>query len=118
MFGRILKNLRELAQETQREVAEAVYVSPSAISQYEKRKAYPIRATLVALAKHFHVSTDYLLGTSNDPNLEELMKEKYYGDVTVSDLVEKCLRVPINDRDTVLTIVDALIPGKNKGGNE
>lgn len=118
MFSEILKNLRETAQETQREVASAVYVSPSAISQYEKGRAHPSRATLEALAKHFHVSTDYLLGTSNDPQLEELMNVKYSGDVTVSGLVNKCMRVPVDKRNTVLTIVDALIPGQNKGGNQ
>ena len=118
MFSTILKKLREAAQETQKEVAKAVYVSPSAISQYEKGTASPSRGTLEALAKHFNVSTDYLLGTSNNPMLEDLMNENYCNGVTVSGLVDKCLRVPLKNRDTVLTIVDALIPGQSKDGNQ
>ncbi len=118
MFGTILKNLREAAQETQRDVAKAVYVSPSAISQYEKGRAHPSRGTLEALAKHFNVSTDYLLGTSNAPELEELMNKDYCNGVTVSGFVDKCMRVPTKNRETVLTIVDALIPDQDKDGKK
>lgn len=118
MFSTILKNLREAAHETQKEVAKAVYVSPSAISQYEKGRSNPSRATLEALAKHFNVSTDYLLGTSNNPMLEELMNTGYCKDVTVSGLVDKCLRVPMKNRETVLTVVDALMFDQRKDGNQ
>ena len=118
MFSTILRNLREAAQETQRELAKAVYVSPSAISQYENGRSQPSRGTLEALAKHFNVSTDYLLGTSNTPELEELMNKEFCNGVTVSGLVEKCMRIPMKGRETVLTIVDALIPDQGKGGSK
>lgn len=41
MFSRILRDLREAAQEKQSDVAKAVFVSPSAISQYEHGRTVP-----------------------------------------------------------------------------
>lgn len=75
MFSKILKNLREAAMEKQSDVAKAVFVSPSAISQYEHGRTTPSRSTLEALAKHFNVTTDYLLGTSPNPDLEDTMNQ-------------------------------------------
>lgn len=94
MFSKILRDLRESAQEKQKDVAKAVFVSTSAISQYENGRATPSRNTLEALAKHFNVSTDYLLGTSPNPELEETMNQLYWDSTSVSALLDKCLLSP------------------------
>lgn len=65
-----MKELRLEKKMKQTEVAEAVGLSISAYCSYEYGKRDPQTATLVALAKLYNVSADYLLGI-NEPSLEE-----------------------------------------------
>ncbi len=67
-FGERLKSLREDRDEKQRDIANILFVSPNMISAYELGKHFPKNEkSLIALAKHFDVSLDYLLGYSNIP---------------------------------------------------
>ena len=50
-----------------KDVALSLGVSKAAISQFEKGSTAPTAATLVALARFFDVSIDYLVGESDDP---------------------------------------------------
>lgn len=47
---------------SQKEVATAIRVSPSLISNYENGERSPSIESLMALANLYHCSTDYLLG--------------------------------------------------------
>lgn len=60
-IGALLKNLRLKHQLTQAEVAEKVYVTPQAVSRWEKGINTPNLVTLVELKKLYHVSIDELL---------------------------------------------------------
>lgn len=62
---RILKNL------PQKEVAKSIGVSASVISNYESGERTPSVEILIALARLYHCSTDYLLG------FEKAEKERY-----------------------------------------
>lgn len=115
MFSKILKNLREAAMEKQSDVAKAVFVSPSAISQYEHGRTTPSRSTLEALAKHFNVTTDYLLGTSPNPDLEDTMNQMYCDGITVSNLLDKCLNIAAENRSHILAVINAFQPTDSKG---
>lgn len=53
--------LRKEAGETQKELADALGVSNKVISKWEKSESEPALANIVALAKHFGVSTDSLI---------------------------------------------------------
>lgn len=56
-----LKELREDADIPQKELAAYLHVKQNTYSQYENgQRQLPI-AILIALAKYYHVSTDYLL---------------------------------------------------------
>lgn len=114
MFGKILKELRESAQEKQKDVAKAIFVSPSAISQYEHGRTVPSRSTLEALAKHFNVTTDYLLGTSPNPDLEVTMNQIYCDGITVSALLDKCMNIAPERRCHILAIINAFQPTDSK----
>lgn len=48
----------------QKELAERVQISPSAINQYEKGEKLPSTETLVKLAHELKTTTDYLTGSS------------------------------------------------------
>lgn len=61
-LGKRIKELRENAGLTQSQLAERVWVSKAAISNYELFERNPSLETLVNIAHVFHVSTDYLLG--------------------------------------------------------
>lgn len=61
-FGKRLKALRLKAGLTQQQLAERIWVSKAAISNYELFERTPSPEILVKLSRVFHVSTDYLLG--------------------------------------------------------
>ncbi|HHY53146.1 MAG TPA: helix-turn-helix transcriptional regulator [Clostridiales bacterium] len=58
----------------QKTVAADLGIGLSTFSQYETGKREPDHATLLKIANYFNVTTDYLLGNSDDPNPAE--KEK------------------------------------------
>lgn len=62
-----LRDLREDRDKTQKEVADYLHVRQNTYSQYENgQRQLPIEA-LIALAKYYHTSTDYLLGLTDCP---------------------------------------------------
>jgi len=67
-----IKELREKSGIKQKELAEKLKVSATIISAYEKGKRMPSRKMVEKIAKFFNVSTDYLLGNTDDPTLSSL----------------------------------------------
>ena len=61
MLGSRIAALRHGAGMSQAELAQRLQVSPSAIGMYEQGRREPSADTLVAMARTFGVSTDYLL---------------------------------------------------------
>lgn len=43
-------------------------LSPTALSEWNRGKSHPTLETIVKLSKYFNVSTDYLLGLTDEPN--------------------------------------------------
>ena len=66
-FPKRLKELRLEKGETQKELANAIEVGRTTISEYESGKIVPKQEGLLRLANHFNVSVDYLTGVSNTP---------------------------------------------------
>ena len=62
-----LKELRKGHGVTQREMAEYLGISTRGYQRYEVGDGYPDVPGLVALADYFGVSTDYLLGRTDEP---------------------------------------------------
>ncbi len=69
MLGSRIAALRRHANFSQAELAARLQISPSAIGMYEQGRREPSTETLVALARIFEVSTDYLL--TGQPSLQE-----------------------------------------------
>ena len=61
-FGERLQQKRSSIKLSQKEVANAVGVNPSVISNYEIGERTPSVEVLMALASLYHCSVDYLLG--------------------------------------------------------
>ncbi|MGN4578450.1 helix-turn-helix domain-containing protein [Bacillus cereus group sp. MYBK74-1] len=68
-FGDKLKQLR--GKRTQGDVAELLKISRATYSHLENNRIEPSMTVLNAIADLFCVTTDYLLGRSETPNLTE-----------------------------------------------
>lgn len=96
ILGQRLKQLRKNKNITQSELGKIINVGKSTISQYESGISNPDYETLKKLADFFNVSTDYLLGRTdnptpkvNDPIKKETMTDRLDNKKTPdSNLVE------------------------------
>ena len=66
MIGKRIKELRLELKISQETLAEAIKVHASAVSLWESEKTEPKASYIVSLAKYFNVTSDYLLGLSDD----------------------------------------------------
>jgi len=71
-----LKKLREAKKISQRKLASIIKMSYSAVGMYETGKREPDYETLNKIADFFGVTTDYLLGRTDDPTQPDQSKEK------------------------------------------
>lgn len=76
MKGNRIKLLREEKKIRQDELAKVLSISPSAVGMYERDEREPNDEITLKLAEYFGVSTDYLLGKSDNRN----------GDVPISKI--------------------------------
>lgn len=61
-LGQRLQEQRRLKNLSQKEVAASIGISASIVSNYESGERTPSVEILIALARLYHCSTDYLLG--------------------------------------------------------
>lgn len=59
--GENIRELRRIYEETREQLAEAVGLTPAAISNYENWHRKPSRDDLLAIAKHYHITVSALL---------------------------------------------------------
>ena len=74
-FNEQLKLLRHEADLSQQDLANIIGISKSSINMYERGDREPSIETLEAIADHFNVDMDYLLGKSNHRNKFAWLKE-------------------------------------------
>lgn len=66
-LGQRIKKLRESKELTQIELAEIIKVKNSTLSQYESDLRVPSDEIKISIANYFSVTTDYLLGRTENP---------------------------------------------------
>lgn len=113
LLGKRLKALREKKGISQKFVATKIGVNNSTLSGYESGYREPDGETLLRLADFYEVTTDYLLGRSNNSQLsgntetlindidlglsiDEIMEKynlKFEGDPLIKEDVEKIITV-------------------------
>ena len=64
-FANVLKALRTRRGITQKQLADVLGLSESAIGMYERAQCEPELETLEAIADYFNVDMDYLMGRSD-----------------------------------------------------
>ena len=96
-----IKELRKQHELTQEELGSIINVQKAAISKYELERATPSTDILKKLADYFNVTTDYLLGRTDEPQGTGFQKG-LLGDA--DSLAEKV------DRQDVVTASPPLTP--------
>ncbi len=66
MIGARLANVRRYYGDSQQQLANKVHVSIHTVSSWEQGKSNPSHNDLVAICQLYGVSSDYLLGLTND----------------------------------------------------
>lgn len=80
-----LKKLRKEKGLYQKDVAEDIGLTASAIGFYEQGKRKPDNDTLQKLADYYDVSTDYLLGRTNERSSADKIKKAISDDPELQD---------------------------------
>lgn len=76
MFGKRLAELRKKKGLSQYELAELLRMTRGQIANYEQGKRQPAFEILKIFADYFSVSTDYLVGHTDDPTPHQTKKQK------------------------------------------
>ena len=89
-----IKDLREDADLKQSELAEATGISQKTLSNYESGRTNPDSYAIIKLADFFNVTTDYLLGVTqnNYRNMSDIARKLDEATETLielSDLLKK-----------------------------
>lgn len=61
-IGEQIHLIRKRNKETQRDLADAIKVAPSAVSHWELEKQEPNAYAIREICKHYQISADWLLG--------------------------------------------------------
>jgi len=71
IFKERLRSLRKERKETQVQSAEGIGIKERHYQKFEAGEILPSYENLWAIADHFGVSVDYLMGRSNDPKINK-----------------------------------------------
>lgn len=126
-FGERLEDLIKLNKTTATALAKDTGLSQSAISDYLNKDRAPDCATIYALARHFHVSADYLLGLEPIPatdlttrdihrktglseeNISRLFKaENHTSGLSYADFANMCLDATYLGRANFYMLAEAM----------
>ncbi len=78
MISENIKNLRNNAGMTQKELAEKLYVTPQAVSRWENGEVEPSVDAISTMAKIFQVTTDEIIGGPEKKPEKETITQKEY----------------------------------------
>lgn len=116
-----LKSLRENRGISQKFVAEKIGINNSTLSGYESGYREPDAETLKKLADFYEVTTDYLLGRTNNPNFS-YNTEKFINELDLGLGVEEILErynlkyqgkeLNIEDVEKIMNVVKTLMSMK------
>lgn len=76
MIGERLQEIRKDNGDTQQSLADKLHVSLHAVRCWEQDKSDPSHDTLVAICRLYHISSDYLLGLTDEDVSYALSRRK------------------------------------------
>ena len=107
-LGDILAELREDRGLTQKDLSELLHVSISSISAYESGKRLPSIDVLIAYAKQFDVSTDYILRLTDNRDSLSVFTEEFYNGRTIGNVIGDLKKLQPEQRDALLVALDSM----------
>lgn len=107
-LGDILAELREDCGFTQKDLSELLHVSISSISAYESGKRLPSIDVLIAYAKQFDVSTDYILRLSDNRESLSVFTEEFHNGRMIGDVITDLKRLQPEQREALLVALDSM----------
>ena len=67
LFGQRLCEMRKQSGETQSDLARIIDTKKSQVSEMENGKKTTTAEKIALICEHYHISSDYLLGLTDDP---------------------------------------------------
>lgn len=106
MIGIKIKELRELYKKTQDDLAKFLGVAPQTIYKYEKGINEPDLKTINKIAEYFNVTTDYLLGRTDNPSEK---KYKHLDNTLIGKVSTKIEKMDEDELELLDKLVDKLM---------
>ena len=101
-----LKQLREEHKLSQIELGNMIGVTQQSVFAWEHGKTFPQIQTAIALCKIYNVSLDYLMGLSDDPNVQK--KFTAQGSELKDSTMERIRNLPEPVLSKLLDLMDAI----------
>ena len=106
-LGEILAELREDRGLTQRELSKQLHISSSTISAYETGSRLPSIETVFEFAKFYDVTTNYLLGLTDNSVSPSVLTQEYIDGVSMASVIKKMLALTPEQRNSLYTVVES-----------
>ena len=88
-----IRDLREDKELKQSELAEIIKVAQRTISDYETERTEPSKEIWIKLAEFFEVSTDYLMGKTNNPSTDNFTEGMEEEDIKELEKYKELLKI-------------------------
>lgn len=105
-LGERLAELRGDRGLTQKDLSEQLHISSSSISAYETGARLPSIETVFDFAEYFDVTTDYLLGRTDNSVSPSVLKQEIVDGESVEGIIEKLLTLEPNQRSAICLIIE------------
>ena len=112
MLGTRIAALRRKAGLSQSELSRRLQISPSAVGMYEQGRREPAVEVLLAMAKIFDVSVDYLLtGTEQEDKEEAVSQTVTDAVIQAEEMFSRRGRRPFSRQELAVLLAAMLIEG-------
>ena len=108
LFGERLSQLRNEKNMKQEDLGKVFHLSKSTISTYERNEHQPDYNMLVDMAKYFNVTTDYILGVSDQRRSSKILKISFYDNCSFEKLFNMLNDLSPSARKTAYEVITAL----------
>ena len=107
LFGERLSLLRNERQMKQEDLGKIFHLSKSTISTYERNEHQPDYDTLIELAKYFNVSTDYILGVSDQRRPLKILKSTFCSNCSYEKILNILQELTPSAKKTVYEVISS-----------
>jgi len=107
-FAEILSELRKDKGLTQEELSKIINTSKSSISDFENEKRTPNAEVVISLARFFDVTTDYLLGLTQNNLSPTVLAEEIIEGVSNGYVIKSLKVLTPEQRSAVIITIDSM----------